>query len=91
VGEGIDLPGHFYSKPPHMPQWGPLAGHVRFKAPQGMPRADAPAVMTRQSTGEPPGDGASGSVNRSSCPESVRYMSVTIVVQRRLLTDDDRG
>jgi hypothetical protein len=32
---------------------------------------------------------ASGSVNRSSCPESVRHMSVTIAAQRRLLTDDD--
>jgi hypothetical protein len=32
----------------------------------------------------------SGSVNRSSSPESVRYMSVTTVAQRRLLTDDDR-
>jgi hypothetical protein len=34
---------------------------------------------------------ADGSVNRSSRAESVRHMSVTIVVQRRLLTDDDRG
>jgi hypothetical protein len=33
---------------------------------------------------------ASGSVNRSFSPESVRYMSVTSVVQRRLLTNDDR-
>jgi hypothetical protein len=32
----------------------------------------------------------SGSANRSSSLESVRYMSVTIVVQRRLLTEDDR-
>jgi len=30
-------------------------------------------------------------VNRSSCPGSVRYVSVTSVVQRRLLTNDDRG
>jgi hypothetical protein len=35
--------------------------------------------------------GASGSVNRSSSPGSVRYMSVASVVQRRLLTGDDRG
>src|SRR5215467_327227 len=35
--------------------------------------------------------GASGAVNRSSSPESVRYMSVTSVVRRRLLTKDDRG
>jgi hypothetical protein len=34
---------------------------------------------------------ASGLVNRSSSPESVRYVSVTSVVQRRLLTNDDRG
>jgi hypothetical protein len=32
---------------------------------------------------------ASGAADRSSRPESVRYMSVTIVVRRRLLTDDD--
>jgi hypothetical protein len=32
---------------------------------------------------------ASGLVNRSSSPGSVRYMSVTTVVQRRLLTGDD--
>jgi hypothetical protein len=32
---------------------------------------------------------ASGSANRSSCLDSVRYLSVTIVVQRRLLTEDD--
>jgi hypothetical protein len=32
---------------------------------------------------------ASGSVNRSSCPESVRHVSVTTAAQRRLLTDDD--
>jgi len=32
----------------------------------------------------------SGSANHSSSLESVRYMSVTIVVQRRLLTEDDR-
>jgi hypothetical protein len=32
----------------------------------------------------------SGSVNRSLGPESVRYMSVTSVVLRRLLTNDDR-
>jgi hypothetical protein len=31
----------------------------------------------------------SGSVNRSSCPDSVRYMSVNTVVQRRLLINDD--
>ena len=37
----------------------------------------------------PPTGKASGAVNRSSCPDSVRHMSVTIVVQRRLLTDDD--
>jgi hypothetical protein len=35
------------------------------------------------------GEGASGSVNRSSCLDSVRYVSVTTVVQRRLLTEDD--
>jgi hypothetical protein len=33
--------------------------------------------------------GASGSANRLLRPESVRYASVTIVVQRRLLTGDD--
>jgi len=33
---------------------------------------------------------ASGSVNRSFSPESVRYLSVTSVVRRHLLTDDDR-
>jgi hypothetical protein len=33
--------------------------------------------------------GASGSVNRSSRPVSVRYMSVTTAAQQRLLTDDD--
>jgi hypothetical protein len=32
---------------------------------------------------------ASGSVNRSCCPDSVRYRSVTTAAQRRLLTDDD--
>jgi len=30
-------------------------------------------------------------MNRSFGPGSVRYMSVTSVVQRRLLTKDDRG
>jgi hypothetical protein len=34
---------------------------------------------------------ASGSADRSFSPKSVRYMSVTSVVQRRLLTADDRG
>jgi len=33
--------------------------------------------------------GASGSVNRSFSPDSVRHMSVTIAAQRRLLTGDD--
>ena len=32
---------------------------------------------------------ASGSVNRSFSPDSVRYMSVTSVVQRGLVTEDD--
>jgi hypothetical protein len=32
---------------------------------------------------------ASGSMNRSSSPDSVRYMSVTTAAQRRLLTEDD--
>ncbi len=33
--------------------------------------------------------GASGSVNRSFCPDSVRHLSVTTAAQRRLLTADD--
>jgi hypothetical protein len=33
--------------------------------------------------------GASGSVHRLLRPDPVRYLSVTTVVQRRLLTDDD--
>jgi putative transposase len=55
---------------------------------------DRAGQFTEASGAVPCGDGieveASGSVNRSFSPESVRYMSVTTVVQRRLLTDDDR-
>lgn len=65
-----------------------LCGHAEDKPRQGRRarihwRNDQAAYPS-----EPPGHGASGSMNRSSCPESVRYVSVTIVVQRRLLTDE---
>jgi hypothetical protein len=45
------------------------------------------AAFTAESLGQPLAVAASGSVNRSSCPESVRHVSVTIAAQRRLLTD----
>ena len=64
------------------------------RIPQAMRGLDRPTANDRPAglAGSQPrtvdhrNPGASGSVNRSFSPESVRYMSVTSVVQRRHLT-----
>jgi hypothetical protein len=58
----------------------PMSSHYDVPAP-----ADGSCRMTIAARE------ASGSVNRSFSPESVRHVSVTIVAQRPLLTDKDRG
>ncbi len=56
------------------------------------PTSDPPEALAGFTEDSGPSkSGASGAVNRSPCPDSVRYMSVTSVARRRLLTDDDRG
>jgi len=48
-----------------------------------------PDPLCARAPGQRPPPRASGSVNHSSSPESVRHMSVTTAAQRRLLTNDD--
>jgi hypothetical protein len=65
-------------------------GHARARS-GGSPMASVLASRLTESQVSHQIPGASGSVNRSSSPGSVRHMSVTSVVQRRLLTKDDGG
>ena len=65
---------------------GPYTGQA-LAAHTGLPR---PVSDGQIPLCNPGGGGVSGSVNRLLRPDSVRYMSVTSVVQRRLLTNDDR-
>jgi hypothetical protein len=66
------------------PARGPCVGQIR-----GSPMGSGLASRLTESWVNYQNPGASGSVNRSSRPDSVRYMSVTTAAQRRLLTDDD--
>jgi hypothetical protein len=82
----------FYSQTSSRAARGSLWQLAPDKPPQGTASSDSTAVKPKAvDPAEPPGHEASGSVNRSSSPKSVRYMSVTIVVQRCLVTDDDQG
>jgi hypothetical protein len=79
------LHGDFMPMPAHQDRRD-ACGEMRWS--HLVPVMPGPASPSRSRMTVAAGE-ASGSVNRSCCPDSVRYMSVTTAAQRRLLTDDD--